>query len=710
MEKPQSEFDASENGPATGSGAPRPPSLLDSLRKLLRTLRKEANQVLAEIAKIFRLNRAPAGRLIAISAVITAGSSALAYWQLHRPYSWHEEREAFANVSWWFQPLERNVDAGLPNIVGGIRAVAVQPSAGSTEGKVWIAGDKGLLVFTVDGGRIWEQVKYDASTGEFRRASSGSSRPATTAEMFAPRLTAVVHAAAPDGNRLNVQSTATQSPTQQTPSQINAPLNLRSPDAVASLLASSPRLDFGEVPLNSESGPQDLTLTNPTGTEVSLYSVAVPNPKTFRVVPESCVSRPLVPKANCSVQIFFRPPTTGPQSAYLEIVGASRKPFRVSHLIGVGVPAARTPAAAPSTSTTQRQNAGTSASRQPENNKTVQFPVEAPNLVAIDFPAGKPGVMATENGTIYSTKDEGESWQQTVIDPSVTKSRLRVGTLEIPIVQNSSAPASASGPVLPPINGIYGADGRRTYRIRSTQTATTLEATEQDALGSALSWQMLGIWRVGDPAISSLWVGKDSRLWLAANLVSQRASQLWIRNAQGRWDQQGCRFQSDTAVSITGVAFDDAGRKGWLVGDRGEVLTTEDGGKRCRPLTRRGAAVFVHSDGTQRTVAGTYGRSVAPWYLLSLFLPVVLLSPLVSGRREAAPAEAPVTPPPTVKKGGPVRPQQQEFDIANMAVSDKPLEPGQPDVLGLTSMAGGLSFFLRNKDTQPPLSIAVTGR
>jgi len=70
-----------------------------------------------------------------------------------------------------------NVDAGLPRIVGGIRAVALEPGAT----KVWAVGDKGLLVVTADGGHTWEQLKYDVSAGEFRRASS---RTATTADLL----------------------------------------------------------------------------------------------------------------------------------------------------------------------------------------------------------------------------------------------------------------------------------------------------------------------------------------------------------------------------------------------------------------------------------------------------------------------------------------------------------------------------------------------
>jgi hypothetical protein len=48
--------------------------------------------------------------------------------------------------------------------------------------------------------------------------------------------------------------------------------------------------------------------------------------------------------------------------------------------------------------------------------------------------------------------------------------------------------------------------------------------------------------------------------------------------------------------------------------------------------------------------------------------------------------------------------------IADQFASDQPIKLGDPDVLGLGDIARALSQFLRNRRTQPPLTIAVTGR
>jgi predicted KAP-like P-loop ATPase len=47
--------------------------------------------------------------------------------------------------------------------------------------------------------------------------------------------------------------------------------------------------------------------------------------------------------------------------------------------------------------------------------------------------------------------------------------------------------------------------------------------------------------------------------------------------------------------------------------------------------------------------------------------------------------------------------------VAELLVSDRPLQAGEPDPLEFNAVAFGLSRFLRNENTQPPLTIAITG-
>lgn len=53
--------------------------------------------------------------------------------------------------------------------------------------------------------------------------------------------------------------------------------------------------------------------------------------------------------------------------------------------------------------------------------------------------------------------------------------------------------------------------------------------------------------------------------------------------------------------------------------------------------------------------------------------------------------------------------EEQPSSITDAAASDRPIEWGDPDPAGLRDIALGLSRFLRNRRTEPPLTIAVTG-
>lgn len=151
----------------------------------------------------------------------------------------------------------------------------------------------------------------------------------------------------------------------------------------------------------------------------------------------------------------------------------------------------------------------------------------------------------------------------------------------------------------------------------------------------------------------------------------------------------------------------------WVVGRNGVILRTDDKGQHWIPVTRSAAP---------EGYSGAYTRFLPPWYWLALGLCGVLMLPLL-------------TPPiteikgqdfqllPVVRKvmkkgvsGEPVPSDEPSpaaapaSGIGNQAISDRPLEPGDPDALGLGAIAAGLAFFLRNDKTRPPLVLAINGR
>lgn len=120
------------------------------------------------------------------------------------------------------------------------------------------------------------------------------------------------------------------------------------------------------------------------------------------------------------------------------------------------------------------------------------------------------------------------------------------------------------------------------------------------------------------------------------------------------------------------------------------LYVSEDGSGWASGL-RDGRIVWLHStDATQGNWRQLHSLP-APWW----FALLILGTPLAL----RANARAWVDTGPRV-----------EQSIADRAVNDQPLDWNGVDALGLKSIARSLSRFLRNTDTKPPLTIAVTGR
>lgn len=140
---------------------------------------------------------------------------------------------------------------------------------------------------------------------------------------------------------------------------------------------------------------------------------------------------------------------------------------------------------------------------------------------------------------------------------------------------------------------------------------------------------------------------------------------LFTRNGGAVWQAQ----KSGTITDLFSVYFVNAS-SGWVVGRCGIVLSTSNGGQTWKDPTL------------------PYSRSFAPWYYLSL----LLITPLLYlAFRKSKPIEA------------------AQKTVADMLVSDRPIAAGDPDPLEFNAIARGLSRFLRNENTQPPLTIAITG-
>jgi len=196
---------------------------------------------------------------------------------------------------------------------------------------------------------------------------------------------------------------------------------------------------------------------------------------------------------------------------------------------------------------------------------------------------------------------------------------------------------------------------------------------------------------------------------------------------------------SITPIRLLSVTFTDA-NNGWAVGEGGIILHTADGGKSWNKQDGKttdilqsvtftdvnngwavGGGTILHStDGgenwntqvkisktTQSTDGGEnwnakdisslviYKKYPAPWYFLILGL--VLAGAGFSIYRIVYKPNIPSD------EG-----QEKIESIADAFASDKPIGPDDPDYLNFKPLANGISRFIRNKSTEPPLTIAIT--
>ena len=97
---------------------------------------------------------------LALAAAAMLVSTALLF--LQRPWT-QLSSLAPGTRSLLLESIEWNSVRGLPNIIGKINAVAMQPGGS----RVWIAGDVGLLAFSDDEGVFSKELSYDAPTDAF---------------------------------------------------------------------------------------------------------------------------------------------------------------------------------------------------------------------------------------------------------------------------------------------------------------------------------------------------------------------------------------------------------------------------------------------------------------------------------------------------------------------------------------------------------------
>ncbi|MBV1800722.1 P-loop NTPase fold protein [Siccirubricoccus sp. G192] len=208
-----------------------------------------------------------------------------------------------------------------------------------------------------------------------------------------------------------------------------------------------------------------------------------------------------------------------------------------------------------------------------------------------------------------------------------------------------------------------------------------------------------------------------SRAWLRALAIAPDGRAALAAGSDGtllRSTDAGTTWGPVAAGStawLYALAIAPDGRTALAAGSDGTLLRSTDAGATWAPVVAGSRAwlraLAIAPDGRTALAAGSGGtllRSTdagATWQRIAHQRYPPLLSWLLLGCAFIAvlPAMQPLPPARRAAVG----------DTASLFATDRPLAPDDPDVAGTTDLAARLSRFLRNRRTEPPLTIAITG-
>ncbi|MDD5364245.1 MAG: P-loop NTPase fold protein [Gallionellaceae bacterium] len=298
-----------------------------------------------------------------------------------------------------------------------------------------------------------------------------------------------------------------------------------------------------------------------------------------------------------------------------------------------------------------------SAVAKPAMPPEIKPPPDDVDLYTVFFLDAKLGWAAGDQGKVWFTGDGGENWQASFVGE-----RVSIRHIEF-----------ADGYVLAlsPQPGVFwsriDSDSWKPYQLLPAEAARNLASLNPDKAKVSIRAENRvytgpgGRWQVGPRGV------------IRFSKEADAAPEVWQSRPSG------------TDSDLYGIAFADA-QRGWAVGDAGTILNSDDGGQTWRAQTGGEQARAARRSGLENRIYP------APWTWLTLLLGMGLLA---SGARHIQ------------LSGGETA--DQSAGIAGLFVSDQPLKPGDTDHLGHGQIARGLADFIRNRNTEPGLTLAVTG-
>lgn len=601
---------------------------------------------------------------------------------------WHPAVDS-AKPNWWTEVPVRRTDATLPEISGRIFGVAIQKAGAGHSDRVWIVGSGGLLALTQTEGRCWTFYAYDKTNGEFHPPAPDPCKgrqledSSASIRMFRPSITRTVYAAsggqAPASN-IHKQSDGTKpnpSMAQQRPPA--DPTQQQSTPAQRKSSPSQQRSNPAQQQSSPVQPPADL-----------------PQQKTDKNPPAA--PAPVGSKANAPVdQQLATPqynqlPEKGTQGTETVKVFPTMLDFG-----DVSVPAARTSAAAEAavrvfTITNQTRASvrigisgingqGAGEFRLNDSCSSAVKPGDSCEAKIILIPS-TPG---KKNVAIEVQNDFSKPVTVRVLANVLNAKTQEPAPVGTP-APRSVAPAIAVPQEAPDLVAI-DFDGVSSSSAQMVSTGGLEWRMDHDDAGRD-NWSMA---RMLDGVTRTLggiqwqFVGPTKGSVALETRAVNKLEVVQLTEAKGCTDCFTWKRSSSSSFP--------AWAAGWSTdefGDHGAVLHSADAGETWRPLTR-GALP------RERRAAAAKGhpwRWMPRWYLLIMILSVALAVPVLLPPPQLLPRDSA---------------EAVSGSVEGRLSSDKPLSPGEFDALGITAIALGLSRFLRNEKTLPPLTIAING-
>lgn len=336
------------------------------------------------------------------------------------------------------------------------------------------------------------------------------------------------------------------------------------------------------------------------------------------------------------------------------------------------------------------------------------------DLHDVAFTSRGRGWAVGAGGSLLFSPDRGRSWH--VLEPRFPSEADTVSAVhkesfvDLHVSDTGGWAAGSSGAVLR-----LSGDGKVSRHAHIDESLSAIDFVT-DSVGWALGRR--GLWQTRNAGATwSLLARADSANFQTIEFLNEKlgwaaAGDTILRTTDGGYSWAGTRLPAPAKVLAIRFA---SPHNGWAAGRNGHVWTTRDGGITWTPPRvsgfdpDRGLPDLIGLANFSDTLAWAVGeggtvvagirsrdwtvvsnppiRGFPGWWVFAMMIGGVLL--FISFRTRSA--------------------REVVTDIDDMFATDRPLQGDDPDRFDFDPLARGISRFLRNEETNPPLTVAITG-